>query len=136
MSNTNFTGLKYRKNITDDLTFVGSGFAGYTHIDKTNNSYITDSTPLLTSSFTIGLAKSKFIKENQTLGFFINQPQRVEKGNINLRVPTSSDRDRTVTYSDLLVDLEPEARQINYDLLFNKSITDMSNLSANFTHAK
>ena len=136
MSNTNFTGLKYKKNITDGLTFVGSGFAGYTYIDKINNSYITDSTPLLTSSFTIGLAKSKFIKENQTLGFFINQPQRVEKGNINLRVPTSSDRDRTVTYSDLLVDLEPEARQINYDLVFNKSITDMSNLSANFTHVQ
>ncbi|MDC0853827.1 S8 family serine peptidase [Candidatus Pelagibacter sp.] len=136
MSNTNFTGLKYKKNITDGLTFVGSGFAGYTYIDKTNNSYISDSTPLLTSSFTIGLAKSKFIKENQNLGFFINQPQRVEKGNINLRVPTSSDRDRTVTYSDLLVDLEPEARQINYDLVFNKSITDMSNLSANFTHVQ
>tara|TARA_Y100001970_G_scaffold262839_1_gene347598 strand:- start:829 stop:3201 length:2373 start_codon:yes stop_codon:yes gene_type:complete len=136
MSNTNFTGLKYKKNITDDFTFVGSGFAGYTYIDKAKNSYISDSTPLLTSSFTLGLAKSNFIKENQTLGLFINQPQRVEKGNINLKVPTSSDRDRTVTYSDLLVDLEPEARQINYDLVFNKSITDMSNLSANFTHVQ
>ncbi len=136
MSNTNFTGLKYKKNITDGLTFVGSGFAGYTYIDKTKNSYINDSTPLLTSSFTLGLAKSNFIKKNQTLGFFINQPQRVEKGNINLKVPTSSDRDRTVTYSDLIVDLEPEARQINYDLVFNKSITDMSNLSANFTHVQ
>ena len=136
MSNTNFTGLKYKKNITDGLTFVGSGFAGYTYIDKAKNSYISDSAPLLTSSFTLGLAKSNFIKENQTLGFFINQPQRVEKGNINLKVPTSSDRDRTVTYSDLLVDLEPEARQINYDLVFNKSITDMSNLSANFTHVQ
>jgi len=136
MSNTNFTGLKYKKNITDSLTFVGSGFAGYTYIDKANDSYITDSTPLLTSSFTLGLAKSNFIKKNQSLGFFINQPQRVEKGNINLRVPTSSDRDRTVTYSDLTVDLEPEERQINYDFVFNKSITDMSNLSANFTHVQ
>ncbi len=136
MSNTNFTGLKYKKNITDSLTFVGSGFAGYTYIDKTNDSYITDSTPLLTSSFTLGFAKSNFIKKNQILGFFINQPQRVEKGNINLRVPTSSDRDRTVTYSDLNVDLEPEERQINYDFVFNKSITDMSNLSANFTHVQ
>ncbi len=136
MSNTNFTGLKYKKNIGDDFTFVGSGFAGYTYIDKAQNSYIDNSTPLLTSTFTLGLAKANFIKKNQSLGFFINQPQRVEKGNINLRVPTSSDRNRTVTYSDLLVDLEPEARQINYDLVFNKSITEMSNLSANFTHVQ
>ena len=136
MSNTNFSGVKYKKNISDDLTFVGTGFAGYTFIDEAENSYINSSTPLMTSSFTLGLAKSNFIKEKQSLGFFINQPQRVEKGSLNLRVPTSSDRDRTVTYSDLLVDLEPEARQINYDLVFNKSITDMSNLSANFTHVR
>ena len=136
MSNTNFTGLKYMKNFGDGLTFVGNGFAGYTYIDKARNSYISNSTPLLTSSFTLGLTKSSFIKKNQTLGFFINQPQRVEKGNINLKIPTSSDRDRTVSYSDLSVDLEPQARQINYDLIFNKSITDMSNLSANFTYVQ
>ena len=60
----------------------------------------------------------------QKLGFFVNQPQRVEKGSMNLRLPTSSDRDRTVTYSNLNVDLEPDARQLNYDLIFNKKITD------------
>ena len=80
--------------------------------------------------------RSNFIKEKQSLGFFINQPQRVEKGNINLRVPTSSDRNRTVTYSNIPVDLESSGRQINYDLVFNKSITDTSNLSANFTHVQ
>ena len=136
MSNTNFTGLKYKKNILDDLTFVGSGFAGYTHIDKAANSYIDNSSPLFTSSFTLGLAKSNFLEEKQNIGFFINQPQRVEKGNINLRLPTSSDRDRTVTYSNLDVDLEPDARQINFDIIFNKSITESSNLSANITHVQ
>ena len=136
MSNTNFTGIKYKKSISKDLTFVGSGFAGYTYIDKAANSYIDDSSPLLTSSFTLGLAKSNFLNEKQTIGFFINQPQRVEKGNMNLRLPTSSDRDRTVTYSNLNVDLEPDARQMNIDIIFNKSITEMSNLSANITHVK
>tara|TARA_A100001011_G_scaffold7957_1_gene9203 strand:- start:699 stop:3077 length:2379 start_codon:yes stop_codon:yes gene_type:complete len=136
LSNTNFTGIKYKKNLGDDFTFVGSGFAGYTHIDKTSNSYIDSSTPLLTSSFTLGLAKSNFFTKDQKIGFFINQPQRVEDGSINLRVPTSSDRDRTVTYSNLNADLEPDGRQINFDIIFNKSITEMSNLSANITHVQ
>ena len=136
LSNTNFTGVKYKKNLSDDITFVGSGFAGYTYIDKAANSYIDSSSPLLTSSFTLGLAKANFIKEDQRVGFFINQPQRVEDGSLNLRVPTSSDRDRTVTYSNLNVDLEPEARQINFDIIFNKTITDSSNLSANLTHVQ
>ena len=136
LSNTNFTGIKYKKNLGDDFTFVGSGFAGYTYIDKAANSYIDNSTPLLTSSFTLGLVKANFIKKNQRIGFFINQPQRVEDGSLNLRVPTSSDRDRTVTYSNLNVDLEPDARQINYDIVFNKTITESSNLTANLTHVQ
>ena len=136
LSNTNFTGIKYKKNLGDDFTFVGSGFAGYTYIDKAAGSYIDSSTPLLTSSFTLGLAKANFIKEDQRIGFFINQPQRVEDGSLNLRVPTSSDRDRTVTYSNLNVDLEPDARQINFDIIFNKIITESSNLSANLTHVQ
>ena len=136
MSNTNFSGLKYKKNISDELTFIGSGFVGYTHIDKAANSYIDNSTPIMTSSFTVGLAKSNFYKEDQNVGLFINQPQRVENGNINLRLPTSSYSDRSVTYSDLNVDLEPDARQLNFDIIFNKSITESSNLSANITHVK
>ena len=136
MSNTNFTGVKYKKNLGDDFTFVGSGFAGYTHIDKASNSYIDKSTPLLTSTFTLGLAKANFIKKDQRIGFFINQPQRVEDGSLNLRVPTSSDRDRTVTYSNLNVDLEPDARQINFDIIFHKAVTETSNLSANLTHVQ
>jgi hypothetical protein len=136
LSNTNFTGVKYKKNLGNDFTFVGSGFAGYTYIDKAADSYIDSSTPLLTSEFTLGLAKVNFIKEDQRIGFFINQPQRVEDGSLNLRVPTSSDRDRTVTYSNLNVDLEPDSRQINFDIIFNKTITESSNLSANLTHVK
>ena len=136
LSNTNFTGVKYKKNLGEDLTFVSSGFAGYTYIDKASNSYIDSSTPLLTSSFTLGLAKANFIKEDQKIGFFINQPQRVEDGSLNLRIPTSSDRDRTVTYSNLNVDLEPDARQINFDIILNKKITEMSNLTANITHVQ
>ena len=136
MSNTNFTGVKYKKNLGDDFTFVGSGFAGYTYIDKASNSYIDKSTPLLTSTFTLGLAKANFIKKDQRIGFFVNQPQRVEDGSLNLRVPTASDRDRTVTYSNLNVDLEPDARQINFDIIFHKAVTETSNLSANLTHVQ
>ena len=65
LSNTNFTGVKYKKNLGEDFTFVSSGFAGYTYIDKASNSYIDSSTPLFTSSFTLGLAKANFIKDTK-----------------------------------------------------------------------
>ena len=52
------------------------------------------------------------------------------------KTKTSSDRDRTVTYSNLNIDLEPDARQVNFDIVFNKIITESSNLSANLTHVQ
>jgi hypothetical protein len=41
-----------------------------------------------------------------------------------------------VTYSNLNVDLEPDARQINFDIIFQKAVTETSNLSANLTHVQ
>ena len=41
------------------------------------------------------------------IGLFLNQPQRVEEGSINLRVPTSSDSTRTVKYTNYNINLEP-----------------------------
>ena len=91
---------------------------------------------LLNKRLLKALAKANFIKEDQRVGFFINQPQRVEDGSLNLKVPTSSNSDRIVTYNNLNVDLEPDSRQINFDIIFNKTITETSNLSANLTHVK
>lgn len=136
LSNTNYTGIKYLKNFKNDFTFIGSGFAGYTHIDKAKNSYINKSTPLLTSSFTLGLSKDNFYNEDQKLGFYINQPQRVEKGSINFKIPTTSNSKREVSYTDHNIDLEPDSRQINLDLVFSKKINELTSFNANLTHIK
>ena len=136
LSNTNFTGFKYKKSFNGDFTIFGSGYAGYTYIDETSNSYINNSEPLLTSTLTMGFAKNKFIKDDQMIGLFLNQPQRVEEGSINLKVPTSSNNTRTVKYTNYNIDLEPDGRQINYDLVFNKNISDLANFSLNFTHVR
>ena len=70
------------------------------------------------------------------ISLFLNQPQRVEEGSINLKVPTSSNNTRTVKYTNYNIDLEPDGRQINYDLVFNKSISDLANFSLNLTHVR
>jgi hypothetical protein len=53
------------------LLLLVQDYAGYTYIDKAAGSYIDNSTPLLTSSFTLGLAKANFIKEDQRIGFLL-----------------------------------------------------------------
>jgi hypothetical protein len=84
----------------------------------------------------MGVIKDNFYDPSQKIGFVMSQPQKVEKGEINLRVPTSSNRDRNVSYTTHNVDLKPDARQVNLDLIFEKSITEMENLKLGLTHVQ
>jgi hypothetical protein len=134
-SNTNFLGLKYNKTV-QDLNFVSSIYMGQTFINEKESSYLSGSKPIYTSSLTMGVIKDNFYDPSQKIGFVMSQPQKVEKGEINLRVPTSSNRDRNVTYATHNVDLKPDARQVNLDLIFEKSITEMENLKLGLTHVQ
>jgi hypothetical protein len=134
-SNTNFLGLKYNKTV-QDLNFVSSIYMGQTFINEKESSYLSGSKPIYTSSLTMGVIKDNFYDPSQKIGFVMSQPQKVEKGEINLRVPTSSNRDRNVSYTTHNVDLKPDARQVNLDLIFEKSITEMENLKLGLTHVQ
>ena len=134
-SNTNFLGLKYNKTV-QDLNFVSSIYMGQTFINEKESSYLSSSKPIYTSSLTMGVIKDNFYDPSQKIGFVMSQPQKVEKGEINLRVPTSSNRDRNVTFATHNVDLKPDGRQVNLDLIFEKSITEMENLKLGLTHVQ
>lgn len=134
-SNTNFLGLKYNKTIKD-LNFVSSMYLGQTFINEKENSYLSSPKPIYTSSLTAGVIKDNFYDPSQKIGFVMSQPQKVEKGQLNLKVPTSSNRDRDVTFANHNVDLKPDARQINLDLIFEKNITEMENLKLGVTHVQ
>lgn len=134
-SNTNFLGLKYNKTVKD-LNFVSSMYLGQTFVNEKENSYLSSTKPIYTSSLTAGVIKDNFYDQSQKIGFVISQPQKVEKGEINLKVPTSSNRDRNVTFATHNVDLKPDARQVNLDLIFEKSITEMENLKLGLTHVQ
>jgi hypothetical protein len=134
-SNTNFLGLKYNKTIKD-LNFVSSMYLGQTFINEKENSYLSSPKPIYTSSLTAGVIKDNFYDPSQKIGFVMSQPQKVEKGQLNLKVPTSSNRDRDVTFTNHNVNLKPDARQINLDLIFEKNITEMENLKLGVTHVQ
>ena len=134
-SNTNFLGLKYNKTIKD-LNFVSSMYLGQTFINEKENSYLSSAKPIYTSSLTAGVIKDNFYDPSQKIGFVISQPQKVEKGEISLNVPTNSNDTKKVSYNKHNVNLKPDARQVNLDLIFEKNITEMENLKLGLTHVQ
>ena len=64
----------------------------------------------------------------------ISQPQKVIEGYMKLTVPTDSNSDREVTYTDYDLNLASSVSEINYDLFYIMKLTPDNSLYFNFTH--
>ncbi len=98
--------------------FVSSEFGG----GRSNGAGLIHSIdPVMFGSFAVG-SKIRQIWNNQdALTVAFSQPMRIESGTANIRLPVGRTKSGNVVYSDLPVDLKPEARQL--DLGFDYALS-------------
>ena len=133
LSSTKFARLKYNHFIDDLNLFANINF-GSSEIKSNNNSYIGNSDSIITSSYALGLIKNNFLKHNNKFALVISQPQKVIEGHMKLTVPTASNSDREVTYTDYNLNLASSVTEMNYDLFYIMKLTPDNSLYFNFTH--
>tara|TARA_B110000027_G_C16120231_1_gene302422 strand:+ start:133 stop:2487 length:2355 start_codon:yes stop_codon:yes gene_type:complete len=133
LSSTKFARLKYNRSVDDLNLFANINF-GSSEIKSNNNFYIRNTDSILTRSYALGLIKNNFIEQNNKFAFIISQPQKVIDGHMKLTVPTSSNSDREVTYTDYNLNLASSATEINYDLFYIMKLNQENSLYFNFTH--
>ena len=133
ISNTKFAAIKYKKEFEKINIF---GNINYGSTELKSNSYFFENEAITTRSFSLGFIKSDFINRKNRISFLISQPQKVIDGSIGLRVPTSSNNERQVNYTNYDLNLAPNATEINYDLLFAREINKNDTLYLNYTHVK
>ena len=133
ISSTKFARLKYNHFIDDLNLFANINF-GSSEIKSNNNSYIGNSDSIITSSYALGLIKNNFLEHNNKFAFIISQPQKVIDGHMKLTVPTSSNSDREVTYTDYNLNLTSSVTEMNYDLFYIMKLSQDNSLYFNFTH--
>ncbi len=71
---------------------------------------------LFSSSFAVGLNGRSLWQQNDSLGLFITQPLRIEQGDASLRIPVGRTLGKQVVYDDLLLGLEPDAREYRLEV--------------------
>lgn len=133
LSNTKFARLKYSHTVDDLNLFANINF-GSSEIKSNNNSYIGNSDSIITSSYALGLIKNNFLEHNNKFAFIISQPQKVIDGHMRLTVPTASNSDREVTYTDYNLNLTSSVTEMNYDLFYIMKLSQDNSLYFNFTH--
>ena len=133
MSNTKFTRLKYNHSVDDLNLFANINF-GSSEIKSNNNSYIGITDSIVTRSYALGLIKNNFLEHNNKFALIISQPQKVINGHMRLTVPTASNSDREVTYTDYNLNLDSSVTETNLDLFYIMKLTQNNSLYFNFTH--
>ena len=105
--------------------FVNSEFGA----SRTNDAgLMTAVEPALFTGFAVGTRMNGLWNRSDSLTFSVQQPLRIESGQASLRLAVGRDRDARVFYEDVPVDLEPDARQIDFGFDYATPLSPVTDL--------
>ena len=107
---SNFYGLNLSKNLNNFGNINFSTMFGKSKLDKSENSFIVDSSDVLSSSFEVNYEFKNPLKNDQ-FNISFSQPNRVEKGDMTFRFVGLSNKNGVLPYEDHKVSLSPSGRQ-------------------------
>ena len=117
---TSFLGITNSINIFGGK-FFGSLYWGQTADSKNKTSMVSSMNDIHSSSFGLGYLKSSVFQTNDLLTLTVDQPIRVESGNLNLEVPVYRTKKKNVLFNSLNINLRPSGREINSKLEYSSS---------------
>jgi len=117
---SNFFGLNLSKNLNDFGNIYFSTMLGNSKLDKSDNSFIVDSSDVLSSSFEVNYEFKNPLKNDQ-FNISFSQPNRVEKGDMTFRFVGLSNKNGVLPYEDHKVSLSPSGRQKDLTVSYYKN---------------
>ena len=115
---TNFFGLSNSINLFGGKLF-GSIYWGMASNTSSSEGMIKSISSLQSSSFGLGYTAKSVLRENDRILFTIDQPIRIESGELGLDVPIYRTRQKEVLFSSFNVNLSPSGREINSRLEYS-----------------
>jgi hypothetical protein len=115
---TNFFGLSNSIDFVGGKLF-GSIYWGMASNTSSSEGMIKSISDLQSSSFGLGYIAKSILRENDRIIFTIDQPIRIESGELGLDVPIYRTRQKEVLFSSFNVNLSPSGREINSRLEYS-----------------
>ena len=122
---TNFIGLSNSINFFGGKLF-GSMYWGIASNASNDKGMIKSISNLESSSFGLGYIAKSIIQENDKIIFTVDQPIRIESGELGLNVPIYRTREKEVLFNSLEVNLSPSGREINTRLEYSSSFRNVN----------
>ena len=122
---TNFIGLSNSINFFGGKLF-GSMYWGAAPNASNKTGMIKSISNIESSSFGFGYIAKSIINKNDRVIFTIDQPIRIESGELGLDVPVYRTRQKEVLFNSLKVNLRPSGREINSRLEYSSAFRNVN----------
>jgi len=109
---TSFVGLSNSLDLAGGIMF-GSLYWGKSNNMSNELGMLRSVTRLHSSAFGIGFMKSSIVSNNDKLILTVDQPIRIESGNLQLNVPTYRTKEKNVLFNQMNINLDPSGREIH-----------------------
>lgn len=126
--------ITYLINLQNDFK-IGEKFSiftkanfGWTKVNTNTMSLIKDVSTIYSNSFGFG---ANYNFKNSNMSLLITQPVQIKSGNIKMNLPVGRDYDGNIYYQNHKIDLKSD-KEINYQLAFNKNISEDSSFNLGF----
>ena len=119
---TTFTAIKAQKQFYDNFSLTGIATFGNTNMSSPNNSFVDSASDVKSSSIAL-IANMKNLSKDDSLSFYVNQPNRVENGSVAIKTSSLADSNQNITQTIKNIDLESSARQINMGFSYRKDLS-------------
>ena len=117
---SNFYGFNFSKNLKELGNIYFSSMFGNSKLDNVKNSFIVDTSNVLSSSFEINY-ELKNLFDNDQFNISLSQPNRVEQGDMTFRFMGLADINGILPYQDHKVSLSPSGRQKDLTVSYYKN---------------
>ena len=118
-SSTVFSALKAQSHINDNLTLTGLATIARTNMSKPESSFIESASRVKSSSIAL-IATQKNILGDDQFSLLISQPNRIEGGEMSIRISNLAESDGTISYRTKGIKLQPFGREVSYGLNYRK----------------
>ena len=116
---TFFTGINGYIQLGSRWQAIVALYSGTTDTEL-NSQFLRIDEQISSNSWALGLKGNSLLHSNDQLSLYLSQPMRIEDGAGQLRVASGRTIDRQVIYQDLHFDLQPQGREQQLELNYQR----------------
>ena len=122
-SNTTFAAFKAQNKLKNNLTLTGIASLAKTDMTEPSDSLINSASNVKSSSISL-IATQKNIMGDDSFSLSVSQPNRVNNGEMSIRLSNLAESDGSISYRNTNVNLKPTGRQMVYGLTYRKDLDE------------